>query len=37
MIVEIYPAWRAYEYFIVDEEIVIVDPNTLEIVAVIPA
>ena len=36
-IVEIHPAWRGYEYFIVDEEIVIVDPNTLEIVAVIPA
>jgi hypothetical protein len=34
-IIEIEPAWRGYEYFLVGEEIVVVDPNTLEIVAVI--
>jgi hypothetical protein len=36
-IVEIEPAWRGYEYFLVGEEIVVVNPATLEIVAVIPA
>jgi hypothetical protein len=36
-IVEIQPAWRGYEYFLVGDEIVIVDPRTLRIVAVIPA
>jgi hypothetical protein len=34
-IIEIEPAWRGYEYFLVGEEIVVVDPNTMEIVAVI--
>jgi hypothetical protein len=36
-IVEIQPAWRGFEYFLVGDEIVIVDPATLRIVAVIPA
>ncbi|MDC7987301.1 DUF1236 domain-containing protein, partial [Rhodoplanes sp. TEM] len=36
-VVEIYPAWRAYEYFMVGDQIVIVDPNTMHIVAVLPA
>lgn len=36
-VIEIYPAWRGYEYFIVGDEIVIVDPGTMQIVAVIPA
>jgi hypothetical protein len=36
-IVEIQPAWRGFEYFLVGEEIVIVNPRTMEIVAVIPA
>jgi len=36
-IVEIQPAWRGYEYFLVGDEIVVVDPGTLHIVAVIPA
>ena len=36
-IVEIQPAWRGFEYFLVGNEIVIVDPATLRIVAVIPA
>jgi uncharacterized protein DUF1236 len=36
-IVEIYPRWRGYRYFIVDERIVIVEPNTLRIVFIIDA
>ena len=36
-IVTIYPAWRGYEFFLVRDEIVIVNPRTLEIVAVLPA
>jgi hypothetical protein len=36
-IIEIQPAWRGFEYFLVGDEIVIVDPATLRIVAVIPA
>ena len=36
-IVEIQPAWRGYEYFLVGDQIVVVDPATLRIVAVVPA
>ena len=36
-IVRIVPQYRGFEYFLVGDEIVIVDPRTLEIVAVIPA
>lgn len=36
-IVVIEPAWRGFEYFLVGDEIVVVDPATLEIVAVLPA
>ena len=36
-IVRIVPEYRGYEYFLVGDEIVIVDPDTLEIVAIIPA
>jgi hypothetical protein len=36
-IIEIEPRWRGFEYFLVGDEIVIVDPNVMEIVAVIPA
>jgi hypothetical protein len=36
-IVELEPAWRGFEYFMVGNEIVIVDPRSLEIVAVIDA
>jgi hypothetical protein len=36
-IVTIYPEWRGYEFFLVRDEIVVVDPRTLEIVAVLPA
>ena len=34
-IVRIHPAWRGYSYFIVDEEIIIVEPSTYKIVAVL--
>jgi hypothetical protein len=36
-VVTIYPEWRAYKYILVREEIVIIDPNTYEIVAVLNA
>jgi hypothetical protein len=35
MLVEIHPAWRGYRYFVVGDEIVIVDPRTLRIVAIL--
>ncbi|MFZ1150423.1 MAG: DUF1236 domain-containing protein [Xanthobacteraceae bacterium] len=31
------PQYRGFDYFLVEDEIVIVDPRTLEIVAIIPA
>jgi hypothetical protein len=34
-IVEVHPAWRGFLYFVVEDEIVIVEPGTLRIVAVI--
>ena len=36
-IVSLVPAYRDYEYVLVGDNIVIVDPDTYEIVAVIPA
>ena len=36
-IIEIQPAWRGYEYFVVGDQVVIVDPDTMQIVAVIAA
>lgn len=36
-IVTIYPEWRGYEFVRVRDQIVVVDPNTLEIVAVLEA
>ena len=36
-IVDIYPAWSGYQFFLVRNEIVVVDPRTLEIVAVLDA
>jgi hypothetical protein len=36
-IVDIYPSWRGYEFFLVRDEIIVVDPRTLEIVAVLEA
>jgi hypothetical protein len=34
-LVEIQPSWRGYEYFLVGDEIVVVNPRTLEIVAIL--
>lgn len=34
-IVEIYPEYRGFDYFVVDEEIVILDPHSLKIVAIL--
>ncbi|MBI5265126.1 MAG: DUF1236 domain-containing protein [Bradyrhizobium sp.] len=34
-VVSIYPEWRTYKYILVRDEIVIIDPNTYEIVAVL--
>jgi hypothetical protein len=34
-IVEVHPAWRGFLYFVVNDEIIIVEPGTLRIVAVI--
>jgi hypothetical protein len=36
-ILEIEPAWRGFEYFVIGDEIVIVDPRSLEIVAIVDA
>jgi hypothetical protein len=36
-IVEIEPSWRGYDYFMVGDQIVIVDPRSMEIVAVVEA
>jgi hypothetical protein len=36
-IVSIVPEYRGFRYFVYGDEIVIVDPDTLEIVAIIPA
>jgi hypothetical protein len=36
-VVEIYPAWRGYEFILVGDQIVVVDPHTFEIVAVLEA
>ena len=36
-VVTIYPEWRRYKYILVKEQIVIVDPDTYEIVAVLEA
>jgi hypothetical protein len=36
-IVTIYPDWRGYEFFLVRGQIVVVDPRTLAIVAVLEA
>jgi hypothetical protein len=36
-IVTVYPDWRGYEFILVHDQIVVIDPNSLEIVAVIDA
>jgi hypothetical protein len=34
-VITVYPEWRGYEFFLVRDEIVVVDPRTQEIVAVL--
>jgi hypothetical protein len=36
-IVEIEPAWRGFEYFMVGDQIVVIDPRSMEIVAIVEA
>lgn len=36
-VITVYPTWRGYEFFLVGNEIVVVNPRTLEIVAVLEA
>ena len=36
-IITVYPGWRGYEFFLTGNEIIVVNPRTLEIVAVLPA
>ena len=34
-VVTIYPEWRGYKFIVVHDEIVIIDPNSYEIVAIL--
>jgi hypothetical protein len=36
-IVDIYPDWRGYEFILIRDQIIVVDPQTVEIVAVLDA
>jgi hypothetical protein len=36
-VVEVYPEWRGYDYILVGDEIVVLDPRTHEIVAILEA
>jgi hypothetical protein len=36
-IVTVYPDWRGYDFILVRDQIVVIDPSTYEIVAVIDA
>ena len=36
-VVTVYPEWRGYEYVLVNDQIVVIDPRTFEIVAVLEA
>lgn len=36
-LVQIYPSWSGYDYFLVGDQIIVVNPRTLEIVAVLEA
>jgi Protein of unknown function (DUF1236) len=37
MLVQIEPEWRGFLYFVYEDEVVIVNPNDMKIVAVVPA
>jgi hypothetical protein len=34
-LVQMYPSWRGYDFFLVGDQIIVVNPRTLEIVAVL--
>ena len=36
-LVQIYPSWRGYQYILVGDQIIVVNPRTHEIVAVLDA
>ena len=36
VLVEINPGWRGYEYFVYNDEIILVDPRTHRIIAILP-
>jgi hypothetical protein len=36
-VVTVYPEWRGYEFILVGDQVVVVDPRTFEIVAVLDA
>jgi hypothetical protein len=35
ILVEIYPQWRSYQYVIVEERIIIIEPSSFKIVAIV--
>jgi len=36
-VIEVYPAWRGFNYILVGDQIIVVDPRTHEIVAILEA
>ena len=34
-LIEVHPQWRGLRYFVYNDEIILVDPNTLQIVAIV--
>ena len=34
-VVEFYPAWRGYDYIVVGSQIMIIDPDTHQVVAIL--
>jgi hypothetical protein len=36
-VVEVYPEWRGFNYILVGDQIIVVDPRTHEIVAILEA
>ena len=34
-VVTIYPEWRGYDYILIGDQIVVIDPDTREIVAIL--
>jgi hypothetical protein len=36
VLIEIHPEWRGFEYFVYNDEVIIVEPGTLRIIAIVP-